>query len=260
MQVIRRSILLIFICIILWFGGIMMMNILSHQWYTKSQSQTVEIAKEQEDLYFLPEEIMQTKCVQFIVQGIEDRKTFNDTLKSYSEKLGLDYDLVISAILWEQIRISCKGVRGVLKDTILNTTPTLFRSYDVSVWIAGIKLWTARKIRTDALAYGYGDDLKNVQITEAAITNDDVLSAKLATLLVKNIVHRWALSWIDLSHNAWVVWTLYNMWNPLKKVPHEDPKIWGSVIKIDDQEFVYGEISLAMYNYLKQKKKNLISY
>jgi hypothetical protein len=27
------------------------------------------------------------------------------------------------------------------------------------------------------------------------------------------------------------------------------------VIKIDDQEFVYGEISLAMYNYLKQKKK-----
>ena len=85
---------------------------------------------------------MQSPCVQFIIKGIDakERETFNNTLKSYSQEVGIDYDLVLSAILGEQIRISCKGVRGYLKDTILKGTPMLFRSYDVSVGVAGIKL------------------------------------------------------------------------------------------------------------------------
>ena len=45
------------------------------------------------------------------------------------------------------------------------------------------------------------------------------------------------------------------MGNPPKKEPHDDPKIGGSVITIEDQDFVYGEISLAMYNYFKQQKE-----
>ena len=56
---------------------------------------------------------MQSPCVQFIIKGInaKERETFNNTLKSYSQEVGIDYDLVLSAILGEQIRISCKGVR-----------------------------------------------------------------------------------------------------------------------------------------------------
>lgn len=93
------------------------------------------MGKQEEPKFQLPDKVMQSPCVQFIIKGIDaqERKDFNDTLKSYSQELGLDYDLVLSAILGEQIRISCKGVRGYLKDTILKGTPMLFRSYDVSV-------------------------------------------------------------------------------------------------------------------------------
>lgn len=234
-----------------------MLNLLANQGMTNAQSKTIVLDEEEKKVYLLPEEIMESPCVQFIVNGIDatERAVFVNTLQEYSTQLWVDYDLVLSAILGEQIRISCKGVRWVLKDTILKTTPMLFRSYDVSVWVAGLKLWTARRIRNDALSYGYWEDLKNTQITEHALIHDDVLSAKLATLLVKNIIHRWELSWFDISQNAWIVGTLYNMGNPPKKEPHADPKIWWSVIEIEGQEFTYGEISLAMYNYFKQQKE-----
>jgi hypothetical protein len=203
--------------------------------------------------YKLPDEVMSMQCVQFILNWIENRKLFNETLKSYSEKLWVDYYIVISAILGEQLRISCKGYRGELKDIIVKWTPTLFRSYDISVWIAGLKLGTANKIKRDAIAYGYWDELKKYQLTENLIATDDELSAKLAVYLVKNIIHRRELSGYDISWDAWIVGTLYNMWNPLDKEPHDNPQIWGSIIDINGYKFAYGELSLGVYNYLKSK-------
>lgn len=230
------------------------MNIFANLWFTNAKSEAVEIEPEVVELYQLPEEVINMQCVQFILNWIENRKLFNDTLKSYSEKLWVDYDIVISAILWEQLRISCKWYRWELKDIIVKWTPTLFRSYDISVWIAGLKLWTANKIKKDAIAYGYGDELKKYALTEDLIAKDDELSAKLAVYLVKNIITRWQLSWYDISDDVWVIATLYNMWNPAKKEPHDNPQIWWSIIDINWYKFVYGELSLWVYNYLASKK------
>jgi len=217
-------------------------------WITNSESQAIVI--DHEEKYTLPEEIINAKCVQFILNWVEKRKVFNTTVRQTSYDLWLDYNIVISAILWEQIRISCKWIRWDLKWIILNTTPTLFRSHNVSVGIAWLKLNTAFRIKKDAIKYWYGDGIKNIVITEDILANNDKTSGVYATYLVKNIIHRWWLSWVDISQEAWIIWTLYNMWNDVKKIPHKDPKIWWAIITIEWHQFTYWEISLWIFNYL----------
>jgi len=217
-------------------------------WITNTQSTSIKI--ENEKKYLLPEDTMKAKCVQFIIEWINNRELFTKSVKDTSKLLWVDYDLVMSAVLWEQIRISCKWVRWNLKWIILNTTPKLLRSHNISVWIAGIKLNTAIKIKNDAIKYGYWDNLRQ-NIREEKLAYDDI-SWIYATYLVKNILTRRQLSWYDISKEAWIVWTLYNLGNRIDKQPNVNPKIWGSVITIDWKQFLYWEISLGIYNYLKQ--------
>jgi hypothetical protein len=218
-----------------------------NSWITNSESTWVII--QEEEKYYLPEETMNSLCVQFIIKWIDHKKWFYDSVIENSNKLWLDYRLVLSAILWEQIRISCKWVRWDLKNIIINWTPKLLRSYNVSVGIAWIKLNTAFRVKQDAKKYWYEfDDI----ITEERLTTNDVLSAKVATYLVKNIITRWQLSGYDISNEAWIVGTLYNMWNAPKKNPHKDPEIGWAIININWHKYAYGEISLGIFNYLTQ--------
>lgn len=71
----------------------------------------------------------------------------------------------------------------------------------------------------------------------------------MATLLVRNIITRRQLSWYDISKEAGIVWTLYNMWNNIKKEPNANPKIGWAIIEIEWQKFTYWEISLWVYNH-----------
>lgn len=219
-------------------------------WITNAQSANIEIENERK--YFLPEETMNAKCVQFIIKWIDNREVFTNAVKDTSKLLWVDYNIVMSAILWEQIRISCKWVRWDLKWVILNTTPKLLRSHNVSVWIVWIKLNTAFKIKKDAIKYWYWDNLRQ-DIWEENLAYDDI-SWIYATYLVKNIIYRRQLSWYDISKNAWIVWTLYNLGNRNDKEPNANPKIWWSIITIDWKQFLYWEISLGIYNYLENNK------
>jgi len=244
--------ILIWAFLIYWFYVVSIRYAIDN-WLTNSESQEITITLQEEKLYQLPDEIINAKCVQFILKGITKRKTFNNAVIETSEKLWLDYNIVMSAILGEQIRISCKGVRWDLKAIILNSTPTLFRSHNTSIGIAGLKLNTAFKIKSDAIKYWYGDGIKNIWINEEILSDNDKVSWIYATYLVKNIIHRRWLSWYDISKDAWVVGTLYNIWNYIKKVPHADPKIGWAIITIGSQKFTYGEISLWIFNYLTNK-------
>lgn len=228
------------------------MGYLVNNWYTNSKSEEVEIEKEK--LFFLPDEVVNAQCVKFVLDWVENRVVFNEALKKYSKELWLNYNIVLSSILWEQIRISCKWVRGKLKNIIVNWTPTLFRSYDISVGIAWIKVWTALKVKRDAINYGYWDWIKNDLITEERLSKNDELSAKVAVYLIQNIIHRRWIEWYDISMNAGIVWTLYNMGNREDKIPHENPKIWWAIIDIHWQKFTYWEISLWIYNLLSTQK------
>ena len=200
-----------------------------------------------------PPDVADDVGFSFILDGIETRKVFFDTVKKEAEKLWIDYQLVLSSLLWEQIRIASKGLRGDLKDIILHSTPTLFRSYNVSLGVGGIKISTAKKVARDAKRYGYGDIFwaTSGQDLTALLTTSDYWQAIYPTYLVKNILTRWQLSGYDISHNPGVVGTLYNMGNSEDKIPHKNPQIWWSVIPIGNHKYVYWWISMWIYWYLK---------
>ena len=247
-----KYIIAITMILIIWYlAFVFSVRYAINNWYTNSASQ--EIVIKNENKYLLSDKIMSEQCVKFIVDWVENRSVFYEQIHKTSEKLWLDVNIVLSAILWEQIRISCKWIRWDLKNVIMYWTPTLFRSHNISVGLAWIKVPTALAIKREAIAYWYWDELIWELITEQRIIDDDVLSAKLATYLVQNIIHRWWLEWYDISMDAWFVWTLYNMRNHIDKKPHNDPKIWWAVIYIWWIQFVYWEISLWLFNYLNKK-------
>ncbi len=202
---------------------------------------------------WFPPDVAADVGFSFILDGIQTRKVFLDSVKKESEKLWMDYQLVLASLLWEQIRIASKGLRGDLKDIIIHSTPTLFRSYNVSLGIGWIKISTAKKIAKDAKLYGYGEVFwaTSGQDLTDLLTTSDYWQAIYPTYLVKNILTRWQLSWYDIAHNPGVVGTLYNMGNAADKVPHKNAQIWWSVIPIGHHKYVYWWISMGIYWYLK---------
>jgi len=189
--------------------------------------------------------------LDFIIKWFNNRKTFVSELKNQSKLLWLDYDLVLACVLWEQTRIANKWARWNLKDIVMYGTRTLFRSYDTSLWLGGIKVTTANQIKRDAVRYWYGTWLLNDSITSDWLIHNDKLNAKYATYLVKNIITRRQLSWYDISNQPWVVCTLYNMGNDIRKQPNPNPKIGGSIIHIWNRDYYYWEISAIIYWYIK---------
>ena len=192
--------------------------------------------------WWFPSDVANNIGFKFIIDGITTRKVFLTTIKKESEKLWIDYTLVLSSLLWEQIRIASKWLRG-----------ELLRSYNISLGIWGIKLSTARQIAKEAKLYGYGDVFWNYtdETLTTMLTTSDYWQGIYPTYLVKNIITRWQLSWYDISHNPGVVGTLYNMGNPNDKPPHDTPEIGWSVIPIGKHKYVYWWISLWLYRYLK---------
>ena len=200
-----------------------------------------------------PQDVENDLGFKFIINGIETRKEFLNTIKQASAALGIDYTIVLSSLLSEQIRIASKWVRWELKDIVIHSTPKLLRSYNISLGIGGIKVSTAKRIAKDAQRYGYGDVFLSGKKLDliSNLTISDYRQWIYPTYLVKNIITRRSLSWYDISHNPGIVGTLYNMGNPIDKPPHADPEIWGAVITIGKHKYVYWWIAMGLYRYLK---------
>ena len=189
--------------------------------------------------------------LDFVVNGIDTRKSFIDEVEKSSSVLWIDKDMVLACVLWEQIRIANKWARGKLKDIVINSTPTLFRSYNVSLWIGGIKIETAYQIKDMAIKYWYWDWIKNEIVSYSWLADNDRLNAKFATYQVKNIITRRKLAGYDISKNPWVVCTIYNIWNREDKKPNNNPQIWWSIIRIWNKDYVYWWLAMWVYWYLK---------
>lgn len=204
---------------------------------------------------WFPKEVSENKWFKFIMSGIYKRKTYMDSLTKRSRTFWIDPDLVLSALLPEQIRIACRWTRDSVKKAIISSTPTLFRSYDISLWIGGIKVTTANKIKKDAITFWNKDYVGDDIITADKLIKDDWFNAKYAVFLVSNILNRWMREdsdvKIDLSKNPWVIATLYNMWNPEDKPPHKDPQIGWALIRVGNRSYSYWGLGMAIYWYLK---------
>ncbi|GHW02702.1 hypothetical protein AGMMS50249_4880 [candidate division SR1 bacterium] len=204
----------------------------------------------------------ENQALRFIIDGLDNpsRQAYLQNIRDYAESLEIDPDLVIACFLGEQIRIAQQSTRETVKETLLSATPTLFRSHNVSLGIGGIKLSTAQRIQRDAKAYD-SPIYSSVELREENLADDDMLNARYATQLVRNILHRWQLSGYDLTppEYAGIVCTLYNMGNHPKKEPHSDPQIGGSIISINGYDYTYGGLSQGVYFYLKRDKSEFSS-
>jgi len=224
-----------------------MLDYAINQGWTNSKSEVSTMT------WYLDDSVWEDKAFKFIADWIYHRKQFIDEIRFYSEKLEIDPNLVIACVLGEQVRIAVQG-RAKLKQALM-WTPMLLRSSQVSLWLWWIKVNTSKKIARDAIFNWYGYHMQNdiymkdYEIREALI-NDDKFNAKYSTYLVKNILVRRENDWYDISNNPWVVGTLYNMWNNVKKIPHKDPQIWGTVMVISWKQYTYWDVVAWMFYHL----------
>lgn len=196
-----------------------------------------------------PDNLINDKWFMFIVDGYKQRAWIYNNIVQASELLDIDYKLVLSSIMGEQVRIASKGVRWDLKSTITTMSPRFLVSYNISLWVGWIKQSTAQSIEHDAKKYWYGDIQRNP--SEKALTTSDYYQAIYPTYLVKNILTRREKAGFDISHNPWVVGTIYNIGNNTNKKPHATPQIWGAIINIWWTQHTYWAISMMIYRYLK---------
>lgn len=201
---------------------------------------------------WFPKNMVSDPAFQFILKWISKRKKFYDAIYEESRKYWVDWDLVLASILPEQIRIATKSSRDSIKKAVLYWTPTLFLSDNISLWIIGMKVNTAKQVLSDARLYWIYTWYRPSNLQDT-LMNDEVWQARLAVLIIKNIETRWAKEWYwqVLINNPWVYWTLYNMWNNPKKKPNYHPKIWWSVIKVWGENYSYGALSMWLYWYFK---------
>lgn len=204
-----------------------------------------------------PKGVLAVPCFSYILKGIESREGILKNIKLESQRLGIDEELVISSMIGEQFRIACNSQRDSVKKAIVGTTPRRLVSYDISLWVWGVKVSTAREIFKHADARWTASErfLQYDRYSDGelatAMSTDDYLQAALPTNLVKNILVRWANHWYDISGKPGVVWTLYNMGNNEKKKPNANPKLGWAVIRVGARRFTYGELSAAVYWYRK---------
>ena len=73
--------------ILTYFFTIWIVNIGIDTGITNAESKAVTMTPKEEEIYQLPDDVINAKCVQFILKGIEKRKTFNEAVKTTSKEL-----------------------------------------------------------------------------------------------------------------------------------------------------------------------------
>ena len=182
-------------------------------------------------------------------------KKYMDYIDFYSKELNIDKKLIISVISSEQIRF-LTTYRGQAKQIIKNNKA--LRSFTkFSYWLGWIKVNTFKKINKWMKEYNpelYNkyfkkyDWINDVKIKEVLENNDTWIL--YITWLIYAIEQKWDKAWYSLKNKPWVIITLYNMGN--NKKPHDNPDLWGSIIRINEKyKYYFWEIWFIYYSYLK---------
>ena len=102
--------------------------------------------------------------------------------------------------------------------------------------------WTKEKINENE--YWYNDLLIQKKL------ENPIYWTLYVAWLIDNIINKRNKEWFNISNKSWIIITLYNMGN--SKIPHWNPDLWGSLIKLDDKNNLYfWELGFLMHFYLK---------
>lgn len=209
-------------------------------------------------LTWFSKELTDDKNFNFMIDGIKNDKRTVANAKEIGKRIGVDYRLVLSSILTEQVRYALTE-RGEMKK-FLQKTPMLLYLTQFSYGVGWIKSFTAEKIRDDASAYWYGDELSVHKDTSwetawKSVLIDKYWQVAYPSYLVKNIITRWSKAGVDISWNPGVIITLYNFWNVAKKEPNKNPKVWGADIAVKGKTYNFWGLGEWFYWWMKIYKK-----
>ena len=235
-------------------------NLIKNEQYEKLAINLKEFEKKYDiDLKILDDNInknysiFQNKKLMYVISKIYS--SYKDDIENVSKIFNIDKKLIISCIAVEQVRYLTTQ-RWYLKTLIKSNKLITFSKF--SFWLGWIKVFTARKIQKDIK--NYNKNIYNDYFSQDDGLVDSAMIKKLESTswsilyvwwLIYNIEQKRKLAWYDINERPWVIATLYNMWNPDKKIPHSNPNVGWTIIYINGKKYYFGQIAYLIYNYLK---------
>lgn len=183
---------------------------------------------------------------------IDKDSFYRNNLDSVSSIFWISKNLIRSAILSEQVR-GFFTYRWYVKDIIKSNKLLMVMSqFSYGIW--WIKESTAVEIEkfiSDSYPEIYKQYFWSWDSRIGRLTKSDFHQILYVGWLLRSILDKRQKGWFDISNQYWIVITLYNYWNPLDKVPHANPMIWGAVLNIDNKEYSFGALWMILYYYLE---------
>lgn len=94
--------------------------------------------------------------------------------------------------------------------------------------------------------YKDGVDVASEQMNRITDSKNPYYSYLYVGLYINEIIAQWQRAGYDISHNAGVIGTLYNL-GFYYSVPKSNPEIGGSVININNIDYTFGDIADEFY-------------
>ena len=186
---------------------------------------------------------------------IDKEWLYKNDVKKVADLLKVEKNIINSAVLTEQ----CRGFftyRGYVKDIVKSNKVLMVMSqFSYGIW--GIKEKTAVKIENylsgnnQNIYIEYLSGVNNNNLRVEKLTTDIFIQLLYTGWLIKSIIDRRQQAGIDISRDYGVIFTLYNFGNSDKKIPHENPKIWGAIITINEKKYSFGALGMIFYYYLE---------
>lgn len=187
---------------------------------------------------------------------VDDKNRYKYYINEVCQNLWISKNILYASIFVEQLRWFYT-FRWFAKQAIKDNNYIMNMS-QFSYWIWWIKEKAARNIEKDLQTYNYDyfvEKFKYVWTNSNYISDRLINNVKYQILyswaLIYNIIKRWESAWYPINDNPWIIFTLYNFWNPKDKIPHDNPNIWGSVIKINDMEYTFWALWMIIFYYLE---------
>jgi hypothetical protein len=129
------------------------------------------------------------------------------------------------------------GIAGLKPKTVLQIEDNLKNKN--SIFYLGVGM-------ENIIDYPIGVDVPLEQMNRITNSKDPYYSYLYVGLYMKEIISQWQKSGFDISHNAGILATLYNL-GFYYSIPKENPEIGGSVININNIDYTFGDIAHEFY-------------
>lgn len=253
-----------------------LIDLIQNKAYQKAINFLVELEKQ--ELVFYKDSKYQRKVLypkfiddeefKYLVSKLltDERWYYKNDLSKVGSIYWINKNLILSAIITEQLR-GFYTFRWLAKE-IIKTNRYVMTMYDFSLGIGWVKEITAENIENDMENYNKNifdqyfvytwENLNQWKNAFERLTSKENYFYQFlySGWLIYNILQRRKVAWYDISNEPWILMTLYNFGNPVKKIPNPNPKIGWAIIRINDTDYTFGSLWAIVYYYLEIYLKN----